>query len=157
MNVTGIDHAGLTVSDLERSLMFYEGLLGLPVAGIAREESTDIAALVGTAGARVRIVDLMLPGGSVLELLQYEHPDDPAATARHTQAGTAHVALGVRDLPALHARLVAAGVDIVSDGPVTLRTGDDWNGATVLYVRDPDRNVIELIERPDSSSGAGSP
>ncbi len=40
---------------------------------------------------------------------------------------------------------------------MTLRTGDEWDGVTVLYVRDPDRNVIELIERPASSSGPGSP
>jgi catechol 2,3-dioxygenase-like lactoylglutathione lyase family enzyme len=157
MTVTGLDHAGLSVADLERSLAFYEGLLGLPLAGIAREESPDISAIVGQGGVRVRIADLMLPGGGVLELLQYEHPAGAPVQASHTQAGTAHVALGVRDLTALHARLVAAGVDIVSERPVTLHTGDHWNGATVLYVRDPDRNVIELIERPASSSGPGSP
>jgi len=157
MTVTGIDHAGLTVADLERSLGFYEGLLGLPLAGIAREESPDISAIVGHAGTRVLIADLMLPGGGVLELLQYEEPAGAPAQASHTQAGTAHIALGVRDLAALQRRLVAAGVDIVSERPVTLRTGDSWNGATVLYVRDPDRNLIELIERPASSSGPGSP
>jgi catechol 2,3-dioxygenase-like lactoylglutathione lyase family enzyme len=157
MTVTGLDHAGLTVADLERSLAFYEGLLGLPLAGIARDESPDIAAIFGQPGARVRFADLMLPGGGVLELIQYEHPAEPPATASHTQAGTAHVALGVRDLAGLRARLIAAGVDIVSERPVTLHTGDDWNGSTVLYVRDPDRNVIELIERPASSSGPGSP
>jgi catechol 2,3-dioxygenase-like lactoylglutathione lyase family enzyme len=157
VTVTGIDHAGLTVADLERSLAFYEGLLELPLAGIALEASAEMAAIVGHPGARVRIADLQLPTGAVLELLQYEVPDDPAVAASHTQAGTAHVALGVRDLPGLHARLVAAGVEVISDGPVTLRTGDEWDGATVLYVRDPDRNVIELIERPDSSSGPAAP
>ena len=157
MTVTGIDHAGLSVADLDRSLAFYEGLLGLPLAGIARDESADIAAIVGHPGTRVRTADLMLPGGGVLELLQYEHPAGEPVQASHTQPGTAHVALGVRDLAGLRARLVAAGADIVSERPVTLHTGDDWNGATVLYVRDPDRNVIELIERPASSSGSGSP
>jgi len=157
VTVTGLDHAGLTVADLERSLTFYEGLLELPLAGIALEESAEIAAIFGQPGARVRIADLMLPGGSILELLQYEHPAEAPVDARHTQAGTAHIALGVRDLAAVNARLVAAGVDVVSDRPVTLQTGDAWNGVTVLYVRDPDRNVIELIERPPSSSGPSAP
>jgi len=67
-------------------------------------------------------------------------------------------ALGVTDLRGLHARLVAAGVDVIStDGPVTVTAGEGWEGVTVLYVRDPDRNVIELIERPDSSSGSAAP
>lgn len=158
MTVTGIDHAGLTVADLERSLAFYEGLLGLPLAAISREESAELAAIVGYPGVRVRIADLQLPTGAVLELLQYELPDDPAVTASHTQAGTAHLALGVTGLRELHARLVAAGVDVVSaDGPVTITAGEGWEGVTVLYVRDPDRNVIELVERPDSSSGPTTP
>jgi catechol 2,3-dioxygenase-like lactoylglutathione lyase family enzyme len=157
MAVTGLDHAGLTVADLERSLAFYEGLLGLPLAGIARDESADIAAILGQPGARVRIADLMLPGGAILELIQYEHPVGRPVSASHTQPGTAHIALGVRDLAGLRARLIAAGVDIVSERPVTIDSGDHWHGATVLYVRDPDRNVIELIERPASSSGPGSP
>jgi catechol 2,3-dioxygenase-like lactoylglutathione lyase family enzyme len=85
-------------------------------------------------------------------------PDDEPVAASHTQAGTAHLALGVTDLRGLHARLVAAGVDIVSSaGPVTITAGGGWEGATVLYVRDPDGNVIELIERPGSSSGAVAP
>ena|SRR5690349_15606172 len=148
MTVTGIDHAGLTVADLGRALAFYEGLLGLPVAGISREEG-EFANIVGHVGARARIADLQLPSGAILELLEYEVPDDAPVTASHTQAGTAHLALGVTDLRGLHARLAAAGVDIVSsDGPVTISGGGDWDGVTVLYVRDPDRNVIELIERP---------
>ena len=157
MSVTGIDHAGLTVADLGRSLAFYEGLLGLPVAAISREEG-EFASVVGRPGARARIADLELPSGAVLELLQYEVPDDEPVAASHTQAGTAHLALGVTDLRVLHARLAAAGVDIVSsDGPVTITAGGGWEGATVLYVRDPDGNVIELIERPGSSSGAVAP
>jgi catechol 2,3-dioxygenase-like lactoylglutathione lyase family enzyme len=158
VTVTGIDHAGLTVADLERSLAFYEGLLELPLAAIALEESAEIEAIVGHPGARVRIADLQLPSGAVLELLQYEVPAAAAVTASHTQAGTAHLALGVTDLRGLHARLVAAGVDVIStDGPVTVTAGEGWEGVTVLYVRDPDRNVIELIERPDSSSGSAAP
>ena len=53
-------------------------------------------------------------------------------------AGYTHVALAVRDLAATQAALDAAGIAI-TEGPVTFP-----GGARALFVRDPDRNVIEL-------------
>ena len=146
MSVLGLDHAGLTVASLDRSL--YEGLLGLPVAGISLEESPEIVAAVGHPGARLRIADLALPSGGVLELMQYEVPDDVPIAARHTPAGTSHIALAVAGLSELHARLVAAGADLISTGPVEILASAGWEGVVVLYLRDPDGNVIELIDRP---------
>jgi lactoylglutathione lyase len=148
MSILGLDHAGLTVANLDRSLAFYEGLLGLPVAAISLVESPEIDAVVGHPGARLRIADLALPSGGVLELIVYEVPDDPPAAARHTQAGTAHIALQVSGLAELHARLVAARADLISIGPVPITDGGAFEGVVVLYLRDPDGNVIELIERP---------
>lgn len=149
MSIRGLDHAGVTVANLDRSLGFYEGLLGLAVAGISLEEGGEVGVVVGHPEARVRIADLALPDGGVLELLEYEVPAEDPAGARHTQAGTAHIALRVDDLDAMHARLVAAGADVVTQaGPVRIVGSPGWEGVGVLYLRDPDGNVLELIERP---------
>ena len=43
---------------------------------------------------------------------------------------------------------VAAGADLISTGPVPISGEGEFAGCTVLYLRDPDGNVIELIERP---------
>ena len=45
-------------------------------------------------------------------------------------------------------RLVAARADLISIGPVPITDGGAFEGVVVLYLRDPDGNVIELIERP---------
>ena len=148
MSILGLDHAGLTVADLDRSLAFYEGLLGLPVAAVSLLESAEIEAVVGHPGARLRIADLALPSGGVLELIVYEVPDEPPVRTRHTQAGTAHIALQVVNLAEVHARLLAAGADLISTEPVPVSGEGEFAGSVVLYVRDPDGNVIELIERP---------
>jgi catechol 2,3-dioxygenase-like lactoylglutathione lyase family enzyme len=148
MSILGLDHAGVTVASLDRSLAFYEGLLGLGVAAISLLESPVIEAVTGYPGARLRIADMALPAGGVLELIQYEVPDVPPVVARHAQAGTAHIALQVTGLRDLHARLVAAGADLISTGPVEVTGSGAFLGVLVLYLRDPDGNVIELIERP---------
>jgi lactoylglutathione lyase len=151
MSILGLDHAGVTVANLDRSLAFYEGLLGLPVAGVSLLESAEIAAVVGHPGARLRIADMALPSGAVLELIQYEVPAEPPVSARHTQAGTSHIALQVADLAEVHARLLAAGADLISTGPVAITDSGEFAGVVVLYLRDPDGNVIELIERPNTA------
>ncbi len=151
MSVLGLDHAGFTVASLDRSLAFYEGLLGLSVAAISVLDSPEIEAVVGHPGARLRIADLTLPAGGVLELIQYEQPQAAAVSTSHTQAGTSHVALQVAGLRELHGRLVAAGADLISSRLVEITGDGEFAGVVVLYLRDPDGNVIELIERPGTS------
>ena len=57
--IGGLHHVGITVSDLDRSLAFYRGLLGLHIEARA----VDVAAedVTGIPGARVSIADLDLP------------------------------------------------------------------------------------------------
>ena len=107
-----------------------------------------IKAQNGHPGARLRIADLALPSGGVLELIQYELPDVPPVSTSHTQAGTAHIALQVAGLRELFGRLAAAGVDLISSRPVEITGSGEFAGVVVAYLRDPDGNVIELIERP---------
>ena len=151
MSVRGLDHAGVTVASLDGSLAFYEGLLGLSVEAITVLDSPEIEAVVGHPGARLRIADMALPAGGVLELIQYELPEVPAASTSHTQAGTAHIALEVTGLRELYGRLRAAGVDVISTRPVEISGSGAFAGVVVVYLRDPDGNVIELIERPSAS------
>jgi lactoylglutathione lyase len=58
--------------------------------------------------------------------------------APEKHAGYTHVSLAVRDVRAAKALLEKQGVEITG-GPITF---DD--GATAIFVRDPDRNVIEF-------------
>jgi lactoylglutathione lyase len=60
-------------------------------------------------------------------------------TAKH--AGITHIALLCPDLEAAQARLAAVGIPL-SGGPVQFSPR-----ARGIFVRDPDRNVIELHQR----------
>jgi len=146
----GIDHVGITVSDLDRSLRFYRDLLGLTVLDRATEDDPDLAAIVGLDTADVSIADVAAGDGRILELLHFHSP--PGAPLRQTNRdpGSAHIALAVDDLEVTLARLVAAGVDQLSTRPVTVRApGTSWDGCACVYVRDPDGAFVELIQRPD--------
>lgn len=142
--ITGIDHVGITVRSLDASLAFYRDLLGLRVIEISGEE--DASKIVGIPGTRIRVADLDTGDGRVFELLEYVAAKGPALQQQPNRAGCAHVALRVNDIGAVLARLASAGYH--PDGTPTLITGAvAWEGATVVYLRDPDGAVLELVQR----------
>jgi catechol 2,3-dioxygenase-like lactoylglutathione lyase family enzyme len=141
MQVRAIDHMSFTVADIDRSAAFYEQL-GFEAeqrytsAGADAEEGTD------TAGADIDIKWLRhSQGGPMLELLRYQNR--PTGTAAHnSEVGAAHICLRVEDMPSAYDELTQAGVPFVS-APHTDQYGVSW-----VYMRDPDGNVVELLQKP---------
>ncbi len=139
-------HVGITVSDLERGIDFYHGVLGL---GFVNEPSPvfDDAGLgpaVGVPGAALRQVSLAL-GDVTLELLEYVRPESPVdAPLPQNALGAQHVAFLVEDIHAAKAELEAKGVEFFSDVNVVdegVLAGWRW-----VYFSDPDGNALELVE-----------
>ncbi len=63
------------------------------------------------------------------------------------RSGLAYVTFIVRGLDDWHARLKARGVALASDAPVENRPG-----LRVLFFKDPEGNVLELVEYSDLAS-----
>lgn len=133
-------HYGVTVSDLDDATAFYGDLLGLPVVERLSFDDEAFGRFVGVPDADVDIV-FFDAGGFRIEVLEYRSPpgDDANEGVSNNDVGAAHVCLEVDDLDAEYERL-ADGADFVSP-PQALESG-----AKVAYVRDPDGNVIELLE-----------
>jgi catechol 2,3-dioxygenase-like lactoylglutathione lyase family enzyme len=141
MKIVAIDHVSFTVSDLEESNAFFAKLGFEPVkryisSGPAADEGT------GTENADVDISWLSHPQAELkLELLRYQN--EPTGRAAHnSQVGAAHLCLQVEDVSGQYQRLDAEGVNFVS-APHTDASGVVW-----VYMRDPDGNVVELVQEP---------
>jgi lactoylglutathione lyase len=127
--ILGLAHIGIRVHDLERSMRFYE-LLGFtktigpigpePVAILDHSSGLEVNLVLNASSAREPNVLMDVPE---------KHP------------GITHFALLCPDIMAAKARLEAAGIPL-SGGPVRLGPN-----AQAIFVRDPDRNVIELDQR----------
>ncbi len=143
--VRRIHHVGITVAQLDRSLVFYRDLLGMRVIELTDDE--DVGAIVGLPGGRARIADLDAGNGQILELLEYLSAtgDGDGRAHRPDLAGTCHISLQVDDLTAALARLASAGFPPVG-APAKLAGGGVWQDCTVVYLRDADGVFVELIE-----------
>jgi lactoylglutathione lyase len=127
--LTGIAHVGIRVHDLERSVAFYELFGFRKTAGPIGPE--PVAILEHPSGIEINLV-LNAPSATEPNVLM-DVPD------KHP--GITHVALLCPDIQAAKESLLAAGIT-PSGGPV--RFSEHAQG---LFVRDPDRNVIELHQR----------
>lgn len=146
--MNGIDHAGMTVHDLDRSIGFYGTVLGCIVQERAVISGAEVEALTGVPGALIHTADLKLPSGDMLELLHYVFPVSPTLVQRRFDAGHSHIAFTVDDVDAARDRALSAGA-LDCSVPVTLEEpGSSWDGVRVCYARDPDGRTIEFVQRP---------
>jgi glyoxylase I family protein len=126
----GFEHVGTTSGDMDRTIAFYCGLLGLK---LALRKSVDAGELA-----------FLDAGGGMLEVVA---PRDGAGRFRDvplSEAGMRHLTFAFDDVDAMVAKLEAAGVEIAE------RPRDAYNPeivSRVAFVRDPDGVLVELIER----------
>jgi methylmalonyl-CoA/ethylmalonyl-CoA epimerase len=126
-------HVGVSVADLEASIVWYEKYLGFALEAVIGipEDNGRVAMLVNEGGFRVELFEL--PDAAPL-------PDErrhPAADLR--THGVKHVAYTVDGLEAWQDRLRDLGADIVWD----LRIHED---VKVIFLRDNTGNLVELVE-----------
>lgn len=144
-----LHHTGLTVSDLERSLLFWRDAMGMEVLFQQEKAGGYLEAIVGEPGAHVRMAHLAFGGeGPRIELFQYLSPSGGQHRSRPADQGFAHVCVACDDLDERLEELSAAGGVPFSD-PVVIDTGVNRGGRGV-YLRDPDGHVVELFERPSA-------
>jgi lactoylglutathione lyase len=130
ISIDRVDHIGVRVRDIDRALNFYH-ILGF---GLVHRAANDDVAIIRNEN------------GVELNLIFNANAGDPAANvlmdAPEKYPGYTHMALRVASIPATIAVLKANDIAI-TQGPVSF----DDSGQVSVFVRDPDRNVIELRGR----------
>ncbi len=124
--ITGINHVGLRVRDLEASRAFYEKLGFEFIAGPIGPE--PVAVMLHPSGVNINFI-LNASEGASKENLLMDVPE------KHT--GFTHIALEITDRSEVVEHLEEVGI------PIT-ETVELPDGTVFFFVRDPDGNVIEL-------------
>jgi catechol 2,3-dioxygenase-like lactoylglutathione lyase family enzyme len=151
--VRGINHVSFVVSDIERSVAWYCGHLGLEIETRQRQDNEYTRKLVGVPGAVIEVALLRIPGagprpGPMIELIEYVQPNGREVEVAINDVGATHLALEVHDLRALHAELVEEEDVAFQSPPVAIEEGVNRGGYT-CYLADPDGNKLELHQPPE--------
>jgi catechol 2,3-dioxygenase-like lactoylglutathione lyase family enzyme len=135
-------HLRINVTDLDASVAWYQRL-GFTVKATARSAETGDAVL-----SYASMVTEGDPSFS-LELTQWEDPKGTGcASSPAYHRGLYRIALGVDDVNAAYETLAAT--EPLDPPEFVELPGTRLGGVTVLFMRDPDGVVVELVGRPRS-------
>jgi catechol 2,3-dioxygenase-like lactoylglutathione lyase family enzyme len=140
--LNAIHHTAISTGDLDRLIRFYRDLLGFEVEReFSWDKGIEIAdKITGLKDSSSKAAMLKL-GDFRLELFQFSSPVPKVSDINRPVCdhGLTHLAFTVSDLDAEYERLLSSGM-IFHCPP------QDAVTAKVTYGRDPDGNVVELME-----------
>ena len=147
---TAVDAVGMTVSDMDRAVDFYSGVLSFGKVSDVEVWGDDYEHLEGLFGLRMRVVRMRL-GDESIELTEYLTPKGRPipADSRSEDRWFQHVAIIVSDIDRAYHVLRQNRVQHASTGPQRL---PDWNktaaGIRAFYFKDPDGHTLEVLQFP---------
>jgi lactoylglutathione lyase len=130
IDIQRVDHIGIRVRSLDRALAFYR-IFGFEL--LRRSENDDVAIVRNSHGVELNLVFNANAGDPASNILMDVGEKYPGFT---------HIALRVSSIPETIAVLKANDIAI-TQGPVSFGEG----GHVSVFIRDPDRNTIELRGR----------
>ncbi len=144
--ITGFNHSGFVVKDIEKMVTFYRDTLGLSVMREVDSVAPPEGDHTGIPGARRTLVFVGKPEGEhALELVHFITPPSPEGHLHRHQLGSAHICFNVTDLAALSEKLKAEGIRFITD-PIFHDTPEGRRG--ICYIQDPEGNYVEFIQPP---------
>jgi glyoxylase I family protein len=117
---------GLLVSDLPASLHFYKDLLGLT--------------LIETMPVRLGTMHRLRFGNSDFKLIEPKPAPPKSPAGLETQLGFRYITFSIQNLAEISARLKENKIEFISEREIR-------PGVRIALVKDPEGNVIELLER----------
>jgi catechol 2,3-dioxygenase-like lactoylglutathione lyase family enzyme len=146
-SLVGVHHIGMTVVNLENALAFWEKFLGKPARWTTVLDRPYLSRVVAYPGVSIRAAFVDLPGGGVIELLDYHQVRDRVVNSDATaNPGNVHLCLSVNDVGAAWTHAMSCGARAVSpEGPVEIDGGPN-KGSSAAYLRIHDGVTLELFQ-----------
>ena len=144
--ILGQVHAGISVSNLERSIAFYRDILGFKHIKTEPVRNSRGRRL-GVPDAVIQIAIMEYGDGQSVELIQYIEPPAPNKYGEAVNSlGQVHIALKVDDIEAQMQHMIKNGVEFIGGNDYETIPEGPLFGWKWVYFKDPDGTNLELIE-----------
>ena len=139
-------HTNFVAHDWRKLASFYEDVFDCkPVPPERDLEGEWLDNALGLPNAGIKGMHLRLPGcgenGPTLEIFQYSSIIDSPDTQANTK-GITHIAFHVDDVDAIFQKVLDHGGSAL--GKVTRKTVEGVGELTVVYMKDPEGNIVEI-------------
>ena len=141
--IKNINHVSFTVHDLDRSVAFYQNVLGLKCVSLAERDEAFSSAVSGVKGAEMKIAYMEGPNCSI-ELIQYVKGEGTRIDSRTNNPGSTHLCFHVSDYDDWMKRMKDHGVAM--RGELCVVPAGPNMGRRVCYMMDNEGNNLEFIE-----------
>lgn len=142
----GLNHVGLTVSNMAYTLEWYEKVFGVTARFVQQAgegEELDAAMQMADVALTYAFVEL---GNTCIEFLEFQRPKGDSRPRRNADVGSVHVCFEVEDANRAYQNLLELGLT-TNAPPVKIGEGP-IEGWTFCYFRDPDGIQLEIISAP---------
>ena len=138
-------HTGFIVRDIEQSVRFYTGVLGMRMARRMEREGEFIEQVLDFPNAHIKGGFVDMGEGHQLELIQYITPTSGPGGGNRNDLGASHLAFYVEDIDRFYAQTSDKGLSYLNPPAAAV---DDAGRVTrkVCYAQDPDGNWLEFVE-----------
>lgn len=126
LDINNFDHIGIRISDRTASVSFYE-LLGFKLIADGGYENGHPLVMLHPSGININLL-----GPATARAGENVLMDEP-----EKYPGITHLAVKVKDAEATEAFVVQSGIVITGRR--------EFRGTKTIFIRDPDRNVLELV------------
>ncbi|MEP1209241.1 MAG: VOC family protein [Rhizobiaceae bacterium] len=126
IEISNFDHIGIRISDREKSVAFYQ-LLGFDLVADGGYDQGHPLVMLHPSGININLLGpaTAKQGENVLMDEKLKYP------------GITHLAVKVKDAEATE--------KFVSVNGITITGRREFRGTKTIFIRDPDRNVLELV------------
>ncbi len=152
LGLVGMDHAGITVPDIDEAIAWFEEVMGcsapLTFGPFSDPTGTFMQDLLDVhPRAVIEQITMIRCGRSAnIELFEYEAPDQKTTFPKNSDWAGHHIAFYVNDIDKAVAHMVSHGVQKLL-GPLAVTEGPAA-GQSINYFRAPFGTYIELISYP---------
>ena len=126
LEIASFDHIGIRISDRNKSVAFYE-LLGFEMIADGGFDVGHPLVMLQPSGININLLGpaTARPGENILMDEADKYP------------GITHIALKMKDAEVTE--------KFVTDNGISITGRRDFSGTKTIFIRDPDRNVLELV------------
>ena len=140
--IRDVTHIGLTVSNLDEAIQFFQNIIGLEVKPITLHKGETYEKLMQIPGFSVRACNVHMPDSpdkDIIHLVEYLAPKGSKIDTKLFNPGVSHLAFLVNDVQKTYDDLTAKGVQFYHPPLWTERWG-------LCYFKGPDGIILELME-----------